>query len=230
MSIVPTSREEWEQVDDLDRFSDKQLKDALQEHFGLRSHVYFMPVAKKKEYIRDPDQRPQLQAEAEERQRSHQKRGAEHRNKPSVAEMVEERSEDRTYEFVGVDRPEGGFTDPFNDRSGKIAYVIRDTGDGELFPTQKQTCKVLDDLGRLSGFDPSISARKQKPAHKAGYKTVEDVIAGSDPAALAVAAEIEPKKPEKPEPKQQEPVPVDESPISSDRASALEEILDSIPQ
>jgi hypothetical protein len=221
--MTPTSREEWEALTPtaLDDFSDLQLKKALQEHFGLKSHVYFMPVAKKREYILNEDARPTIQAEASARQREHQAAGAAHKGKKTVKELIAERSEDREYEFVGVDRPQGGFTDPFNDRRGSVAYVVRDVGDGEEFPTQKQTAKALTELGRLSGFDERITAKKQKPAHKAGFSTLEDVIAGGDPAVQEAAAVITEPIPE--------PTP-DATPLPSDRESALDDILNSIPQ
>ncbi len=220
--MTPTSREEWEALsaEGLAGFSDLQLKKALQEYFGLKSHVYFMPVTKKRDYILSPDSRPTLQAEAEERQKSHQSAGAEHRGKKPVKEMIADAARDNEYEFVGVDRPDGGFTDPFTDRSGKVAYVIRDKADGAEFPTQKQTCKALTELGQLTGFDERITAKKQKPAHQAGHQTLEDIIAGADPEMSQAAEAVQtPPEPE-----------ADVKPLGDDREAELDDILNSIPQ
>lgn len=228
--LLPTSQEEWEALppEQLAKFSDLQLKKALKEFFGLRSHVYFMPVAAKREFILNPDERPVIQAAAEERQRAHQSAGATHKGKKPVRELIEERADGHSYEFVGVDRPTGGFSDPFNDRSGKIAYVIRDLADGSEFPTQKQTCKVLTELGRLAGFDERVSAKKQKPAHAAGFQTMEDVIAGGDPEVQEAASTVFSDEVEA------TTVVVDEEPdtepLSDDREAALDDILNSIPQ
>jgi hypothetical protein len=221
--IIPASREEWESIsaDELKGYSDKQLKDALQEHFGLRSHVYFMPVAKKREYILNPDVRPTLQAEAEDRQKGHQDRGASHRGKASVATLIAENSEGRQYEFVGVDRPQGGFTDPFSERTGVVAYVVRDVADGAEFPTQKRTVVKLTKLGRLTGYDERISAKKQKPAHKAGAATLEDVIAKNDVQVTeAVAAVVE----------EAAATAGNIAPVSDEREDELDAILNSIGQ
>lgn len=190
--MIPTSKEEWEalSIADLERYSDLQLKKVLQEHFGLRSHVYFMSAAKKKQFIADPDSRRTLQLEAEERQKAHKAAGAAHRGKKPVKELIAERSEGHAYTFAGVDRPQGGFTDPFNDRKGAVAYTVTDVADGETYPVQKQTAKALTELGRLTGFDERISAAKQKPAHKAGLSTIEDVIAGGDPKVQEVAKAV----------------------------------------
>lgn len=221
--MMPTSREEWEALspEQLNDFSDLQLKKALQEHFGLKSHVYFMPVGKKRDYILSPDARPTLQAEAEERQRTHQSSGAAHRGKKPIKEMIAERSEDREYTFVGVDRPEGGFTDPFSDRNGAVAYIISDVADGEEFECQKQTCKALTELGRLAGFDERVTAKKQKPAHRAGHQTLEDVIAGGDPEVAEVAAAVAAP---------QEGKAADVAPLGNDKEQALDDILQGIPQ
>lgn len=220
--MTPTSREAWESLtsEQLAEYTDLQLKKGLRAYFGLRSHVYFMPVAQKRQYIMEPDSRPTIQAEAEKRQKAHKDAGAAHSGKKPVKELIAERSEDSQYQFVGVDRPQGGFTDPFNDRKGAVAYVIRDTADGEEYPTQKQTCKTLTDMGKLAGFDASVTAKKQKPAHKAGFSTFEDVIAGGDPKVKEAVKEI--TKPIA------EPEPI--APISSDSGSALDDILNSIPQ
>lgn len=220
--IDPTTREEWEalSVDELKKhYSEQQLKDALREHFGLKSHIYFMGVAKKREYITNPDARRTLLAEAEERQKAHQSRGAEHRGKKSVKELVAERSEDRAYTFAGVERHDS-FTDPFNDRVGKVAYVITDVADGERFPTQKQTAKLLTELGRLSGFDERITAKKQKPAHKAGAQTMEDVIANGDPRVQEAVKAVETME-------EPEAIPATEpDPNRTD----LDDILNALPQ
>lgn len=223
--ITPTSREEWEQLDagELDGYSDQQLKTALQEHFGLKSHVYFMPVALKKQYILTPDKRPEIQEGAEQRQKEHQAAGAEHKGKKPIGELITERSDGRTYTFVGVDRPQGGFTDPFSERTGKVAYLIADTADGEEFPTQKQTCKKLDELGRLEGFDERIAAVKQKPANRAGFQTIEDIIASADPATEEVTATIVVV------PEDEMPA-IDETEIGDDKEQALDDILNSLPQ
>lgn len=218
--INPTSREEWEgaTLEQLKEFSDLQLKKALQDHFGLKSLVYFMPVGKKREYILDADERPTIQAAAQAKKDSHQKAGASHKGKAPVKELIAERSAGNQYEFVGVDRPEGGFVDSFTDRRGAVAYVIADLADGFEFPTQKRTCKALAELGRLVGFDERISAKKQKPAHKAGFTTIEDVIASGDPEVAVAASAIVPAT-ELPE--------VDDAPLPADKGTALDDILNS---
>ena len=227
--ITPTTREEWEQLDagELDGYSDQQLKTALQDCFGLKSHVYFMPVALKKEYILTPDKRPEIQEGAEQRQKEHQAAGAEHKGKKPISEMITEASDGRTYTFVGVDRPQGGFTDPFSERTGKVAYIIADTADGEEFPTQKQTCKKLDELGRLQGFDERIAAVKQKPANAAGHLTIEDIIASADP----VTVEVEEALDVEPDDGFTEGTPaIDVEPIDADKEAALDAILNNLPQ
>ena len=222
--ITPTTREEWEQLDagELDGYSDQQLKTALQDCFGLKSHVYFMPVALKKEYILTPDKRPEIQEGAEQRQKEHQAAGAEHKGKKPISEMIDLASDGRTYSFVGVDRPQGGFTDPFSERTGKVAYIIADTADGEEFPTQKQTCKKLDELGRLQGFDERIAAVKQKPANRAGHLTIEDIIASADPVTVEVAEEVEEGE--------DDTLAIDAEPIDADKEAALDAILNNLPQ
>ncbi len=192
MTLVPSTRDEWEELsaEELDGYSDLQIREALKEHFGFKSAVYFMGVDAKKDYLLNPDDRPTIQAAARERQKEHQAAGAEHKGKVGVKVLVTERSEEHLYEFVGVDRPDGGFTDPFNDRAGVIAYVIRDAEDGSEFPTQKQTCRILTELRRLKGFDAKITAKKQRPAHRAGHQTVEDVIAAADPDAELHRADL----------------------------------------
>ena len=222
--ITPTTREEWEQLDagELDGYSDQQLKTALQDCFGLKSHVYFMPVALKKQYILAPDKRPEIQEGAEQRQKEHQAAGAEHKGKKPISEMITKASDGRTYTFVGVDRPQGGFTDPFSERTGKVAYIIADTADGEEFPTQKQTCKKLDELGRLQGFDERIAAVKQKPANRAGHLTIEDIIASADPVTVEVAEEVEEGE--------DDTLAIDAEPIDADKEAALDAILNNLPQ
>lgn len=217
--MMPTSREEWESktLEELGEFSDLQLKNVLQEHYALRSLVYFMRAGTKKQYIVDEDARPTIQAEAKARQTAHQEAGASHRGKSPVKVLIAERSADREYEFVGVERPQGGFEDSFTDRKGAVAYFIRDVADGAEFPTQKQTCKALTELGRLVGFDERITAKKQKPAHKAGFRTIEDIIAGGDPEVVEAAEAITKPKPV-----------TDEAPLATDREQALDDILDSI--
>lgn len=219
--IIPASRDDWESLsaEELKEYSDTQLKKALQEHFGLRSHVYFMPVSKKRQFILDPDARPRLQKEAEDRQQGHYEKGAAHRGKKPVSELIDEGSVGRQYEFVGVART-NGFTDPFIEREGKIAYVIRDVADGTEFPTRKQTAKVLTELGRLAGFDERISAQKQKPAHAAGLQTLEDVIVHGDEEAAQVAKQVTTPPVE----------PTDEAPQGADTELDLDAILNSIPQ
>ena len=213
--------EEWEQQtpEQLKEFSDLQLKKALQEYFELKSHVYFMPVGKKREFMLNPDQRPTLMAEAEERQKSHQAAGAAHKGKKPIKELIAENAQGRLYEFVGVERPDGGFTDPFSERTGVVAYIIRDAADGEEFPCQKQTCKVLTESDQLAGFDERITAKKQKPAHRAGFETLEDVIASGDPEAQEVAAAVVAPAGEVP----------DVTPLGNDSEAALDDILNSIP-
>jgi hypothetical protein len=233
--IIPTSREDWESLtaEQLDECSDLQLKNALKEYFGLKSHIYFMPVAKKREFILNPDARPTLQKEAEDRRTSHQADGVEHRGKKPVAELIDERSDGRKYTFDGVERYPDGFTDPFNDRKGKIAYVIMDVEDGAKFPIQKRTAKKLTELRRLKGFDDRISAKKQKPAHKAGHQTIEDVIAGGDPEVQEAVSALH----------QADPVTatttavenlvdpqVDAEPFDNGSEGELDDILNSIPQ
>ncbi len=220
--ITPTSREEWEALtpDELGGYSDQQLKTALQKQFGLKSHVYFMPVALKREYILNPAKRPEIQEGAEGRQKEHQAAGAEHKGKKPISEMIVEASDGRTYKFIGVDRPKGGFTDPFSERTGKVAYMISDEADGEEFPTQKQTCKALDGLGRLTGFDERIAAVKQKPANKAGHLTIEDIIASADEATVEAQQVLEVVTEDE----------VDEAPIDGDKEQALDDILNSLPQ
>ncbi len=226
--IIPTSREDWESLtaEQLDEYSDQQLKDALREHFGLKSHIYFMPVAQKKEFVLNPDARPAIQKSAEDRQLEHQKAAAEHRGKKPVAEQISERSDGYLYTFEGVQRYPNGFTDPFSDRNGKVAYVIMDEVDGERYPTQKATAKKLTELGRLKGFDERISIKKQKPAHKAGLKTIEDVIASGDAEVQEAVSVLNGEM----EDAGTVTVPeVDAKPFANS-GSALDDILNSIPQ
>lgn len=224
--IIPTSREDWESLSagELEPYSDLQLKKALQEFFGLKSHVYFMKIDAKRRFIMDPDSRRQITEDAEVGQAAHKVRGAEHSGKPSLAEQIAERSEDRSYRFIGVERPDDAFTDPFSDRTGRVAYMIMDIEDGARFPTQKRTCKRLVELGRLADFDERVTAKKQKPAHREGHQTLEDIIAGGDDEVAAVAAELmatpEPESVGAP----------DTAPIEDDREAALDDILNSLPQ
>jgi len=220
--MTPATREEWEALsaEQLNEYTDEQLKHTLRDFFGLKSHIYFMPVGKKREFILKPDSRPTIQAEAEEKQTAHKAAGAAHSGKKPVKELVAERSDGEQYQFVGVDRPQGGYTDPFNDRKGAVAYVIKDTADGEEYPVQKQTAKLLTELHRLTGFDERVTAKKQKPAHKAGFSTMEDVIAGGDPEVKEAVKEI--TKPAVEE--------SNETPIPLPIGGSLDDILNSIPQ
>lgn len=220
--IIPASREEWESLspEELKGYSDEQLKHALKDYFGLQSQIYFMPVAKKREFILIPDSRPGILETADEKMNGHRERGATHRGKPKIEELIDERSDGRSYVFVGVDRPKDGFVDALNDRRAAIAYVIRDEADGLEFPVQKVTAKILTALKRLKGFDARISAKKQSPAHKAGAQTLEDVISGSDPKVQELAKAIETPEPTA-------TVAVD---ATDERERELDDILNSIPQ
>lgn len=190
--IIPITQEGWEALsgETLKEFSDLQLKKALQDHFGLRSQVYFMKVQDKRDFISNPDDRPTIQAEAEGKQTEHREAGAAHKGKAAVNELIEKFSEGRSYKFEGVERPSGGFEDVFSQRTAKIAYVIEDTEDGAQFPVQKRTAKTLEELGRLEGFDDRLSVKRQKPAHKAGFDTFEDVIAGADDEVQEAASDL----------------------------------------
>jgi len=191
--MLPTDVEGWEALTEEEIMalnpSADTVRDVIRDQFGLGSKCYFMNKAASIEYILNPDRRPAILSTSEAKYTERQKRGAELRSGGPMSERVLEMATDHGYRFVEASRPDGGFTDVFSGRKGKIAYIIEDIGDGERFLVQKKTALVLEESGQLADFDPRISQKKAKPAHEAGFNTLEDVIAGADPVTTVAAVE-----------------------------------------
>ncbi len=192
--MLPTDTEGWEalteeEIKALNPSADT-VRDVIRDQFGLGSKCYFMTKAASIEFILNPDRRPAILAESEAKYTERQKRGADLRSGGPMSERVLEMAKDSEYHFVQASRPDDGFTDVFSGRKGKIAYIIEDNADGERFLVQKKTALILEEVGQLTGFDPRISQKKPKPAHEAGFNTLEDVIAGADPVVTEAAVEV----------------------------------------
>lgn len=226
--MLPTDVEGWEaltaeEIGALNPSADT-IRDVIRDQFGLGSKCYFMNKSASVEYILNPDRRPAILAASEEKYTERQKRGAELRGGGKLEERVLAEADGHEYRFVEAQRPEGGFTDPFSGRNGKVAYVIQDIADGSDLPVQKRTALILEESGQLTGFDPRISTKRVKPAHEAGFSTLEDVIAGSDPITTEAATEVSTAIISSPADDKNHPTEIAEA------EADLDDILNSIPQ
>ena len=194
MAIEKTVWEEQSAADIGARYSELELKGVLAaDPFLLDSIRYFMGKANMVRFLREPDARDDILAEAEVKRDRHRTRNRENRPKGAVKDRVKDESEGRSFRFLKSDRVATGFTDSITERRGKVAYYIEDIADGQGYAVLKATASVLEELGRLSGLVPHIPqsrSKKGNAAHEAGMVTLDDIMAGSDPEAAAVAEQI----------------------------------------
>lgn len=213
------------------------LRLVIRDLYGLGSKCYFMNKGQSIEYILNPDQRPAILEAAEQKYKERQALNAELRTGPKLEERVLAEAEGREYRFVEATRPTNGFEDPFSGRAGKIAYIIEDVGDGTRFPVQKRTALILETAGQLSGFEPNAAYRKTKPAHEAGFQTLEDVLTKTDSKVPKDSKVLdEPVESEVATVEESEPVAVEQAEESetlpvgtTDLEAELDDILNSLP-
>lgn len=222
-----------EEIDE--RYSDLELKIILQRVFNMDSTVYFIGKEDKIRYITKPDERSDVLEQAETKRSRHRDRNRESAKRKTVAEMIEEKTGDAVYRYLGVERPEGGFTDEITERSAQIAYLIERVSDGEVHRVARGTVRNLLEAERLEGFDASLVTGRKSVAHEAGKTTLADrriskvpldKVPEEDDDELPTKAAAEEES--EPEPDAEEEKP-EKKADSSTFDQELDDILNSIP-
>lgn len=159
-------------------YNDFEIRKILQRVFGLDSVVYFIDKDQKLRYITQPDQRPDVLAEGEEKRSVHRENNRTNRVRPkgTVAERMEEETKDRRYRLVSIDRVESA-EDALTGKAIRVAYTIEDIADGSQFVVSRGTCRWLEDKGRLEGF--VVSKGRKTAAHAAGAVSAADLLAAN---------------------------------------------------
>lgn len=210
-------------IEELNQIKDLDLRYILQRVFGLDSVVYFIDKVQKLRYISQPDQRPIVLDEGEQKRARHREMNKENRIRPrgDVEERMEEETRDRVYRCTGSVRHDEAVQDDFTGRSVKNVYLIEDVADGTAFRVSRGTARWLVEKNRLEEFE--VTKGRQSVAHAAGKKSAADLLGDGEVHVPKVKA----------------PAPVEEDHDDdveevADGAAALEEdeldeILNSLP-
>lgn len=157
-----------------DRYSDLELRHILQRVFNMDSTVYFMGKQAKLEFITDSAGRGRILGEAESKRGTHRERNRESAGRKSIEEMIEENTAGAMFRYIGVEKPQGGFSDAITQRRAQVAYVIEDVASGDRFQVTKGTVRALESKSRLEGFQKTFAQGRKSVAHEAGKTTLAD--------------------------------------------------------